>query len=141
MSRELIASSYRLDEGNDLHINHPLHVQVRTGPIDERLWHMHYRSNPHMLAQENHRKIQHGFGFPEIQAGYAEKLRVPSAKFETELFHTQSRARKHHRGDATLDKLPVFTMGSDWFREANEAAYYQNGTSRPMFNNNRTYFQ
>jgi hypothetical protein len=142
MSRALFEERYRInDQGNLLPKNHKLHVQARTGPINERQWLSYYRTNPEILAEENYSKLQHGLGFPEIQGRYAEKMRVPSSRFETEFFHTQTRARKWFRQDNTADHLPVFTMGSTWYRDANEALYWLNGKGRHLYNGNRIYNQ
>lgn len=135
------ADKHRLHDGNNLSANHKLTKQVRTGPIEGRLWLLHYRSNPLILAEENYAKTPHGQGFPEIQKGYAERLRVQQGKMETELFSTNTRSRRIYRQDATADKLPVFTMGSDWYRNVHEDLYWRNGRDRPLFNSTRTYLQ
>lgn len=120
--------------------NHPVMIQVRDGPIEERVWWSHMTDNPEHLGASDWRSIPRGMSFPDLQQVYGGMMRANTTRLEIENFGTHRRARKVLQDVTHADSVPTFTMGSDWFKEVHESVYKANGEGRIMVNNSKTYY-
>ena len=128
-NRTVVDHATDLANQRRLPVNHTKAIQVRAGPIDPYLYWLAQTGHPEIIGQEaNHKRIQKTF--TEVQQDYAAALIANPARINQELFSTQSRSKKIFRDQNTVDSLPVFTHGSDWFKRANESNHARYGKSR-----------